>query len=98
MYIYQLNIALEQEENSNIEALIENAVTDLLKKEQIQGEVVSSMAKEVYTDNIGKCVNCGCWTSDHSKDDASAEVSNGAKVDGEWLCDVCLPKDHPNAF
>ncbi len=98
MYIYQLNIALEQEENSNIEALIENAVAELLKKKQIQGEVVSSMAKEVSPDNIGRCVNCGCLTSDRSKDNATIEVSNGAKVDGEWLCDVCLPKDHPNAF
>ncbi len=98
MYIYQLNIILEQEENLATEADIENAVADFLKNADIRGEVVSSVSKEICGDNIGRCASCGCFTSDYTKADAVRDVSNGAKVNGKWLCDVCLPQDHPNAF
>lgn len=54
----------------------------------------------IYDDsNLGKCVKCGDWCTDQSRSNRiPGVVSNGAKIDDQWLCDVCLPRDHPNAF
>lgn len=98
MYIYQLNILLDGEPDSAIEALLEAAIEKCLDKNKINGSLESMSEEEISTDNFGKCEGCGAWTSDHTKPDAVREVSNGAVVDGKWLCDVCLPDDHPNAF
>lgn len=67
----------------------------LLKK----GEYLS----EQYVDltgvrNFGRCCVCRAWASDKRQIGAVAEMSNGAEIDGKWYCDVCLPKDHLNAF
>lgn len=68
---------------------------ELLKK----GEYLS----EQYVDltgvrNFGRCCVCQAWTSDKRQIGAVEEMSNGAEIDGKWYCDVCLPKDHLNAF
>jgi hypothetical protein len=45
-------------------------------------------------DNIGKCANCGRWTTNREADNSPSDICNGAIVDGILLCDQCLPKDH----
>jgi len=48
--------------------------------------------------NIGKCSNCGCWTTDVNRDGAINDISKGARVSDLLYCDLCLPKNHPIAF
>jgi len=50
------------------------------------------------SDNVGQCVNCGAWMTDSEGNDPVKELSRGAKIDGNLLCDICLPKEHPIAF
>jgi hypothetical protein len=49
-------------------------------------------------DNLGRCANCGAWTTDSESENNIAEVSIGAKINGILYCDICLPKGHPLAF
>lgn len=48
--------------------------------------------------NCGKCCRCGSWVTDREKPDSIRGLTNGATVDGELLCDDCLPKGHRWAF
>lgn len=48
--------------------------------------------------NCGKCNKCGNWTTDRDKPDALTGLTNGAAVNGELLCDECLPKDNKWSF
>ena len=48
--------------------------------------------------NCGKCCKCDNWVTDREKPDSVAGLANGAVVDGELLCDECLPNDHRWAF
>ena len=87
---------LEQEE-------IERLGNHLEKNVEFNGSVfewVSSVSGifDTEKDNIGKCANCGAWTTDCDKQNYVKGVSNGAKLRGVLLCDLCLPKDHPRAF
>ena len=49
-------------------------------------------------DNIGKCTNCGCWTTDVNRKDAISDISRGTRIENLLYCDLCLPKNHPLAF
>jgi len=53
---------------------------------------------DTESDNIGKCSNCGCWTTDVNRDGAISDVSRGAIVADVLYCDLCIPKNHPLAF
>lgn len=98
MYIYSINVVFDhrEEDYNKMESEIERLLEPLLKEHE--GEIVSTYSEDVSGDNFGKCQNCGCWTSDKTKDDYIWAFSNGAKIDGKWYCDICLPPDHPNAF
>jgi len=48
--------------------------------------------------NCGKCSMCGGWTTDKEKGNSIDRLSNGATVEGELLCDECLPRGHRWAF
>jgi hypothetical protein len=50
------------------------------------------------TMNCGQCCKCSTWTTDREKPDPIRKLTNGAVVDGELLCDDCLPEGHPWAF
>jgi len=50
------------------------------------------------TMNCGRCKGCGCWASDRDKPEFLGGLNVGAVVDGDLLCDECLPLDHPRAF
>ena len=47
------------------------------------------------TMNCGQCCKCSTWTTDREKPDPIRELTNGAVVDGELLCDDCLPEGIP---
>lgn len=46
----------------------------------------------------GKCYKCGAWTSDQDAPEHIEGFSDGILEDGKWLCDLCLPPEHPKAF
>lgn len=50
------------------------------------------------TMNCGRCAKCRGWTTDREKPDPVAGLCNGATVNGELLCDECLPAGHRWAF
>ncbi len=89
MYIYQMNVLIEGDENPALEQQLEAA---------LPLEVVSARVIELAGENFGKCAHCGAWVSDFCRPDAVREFSPGAKADGNWLCDLCLPQGHPSAF
>jgi hypothetical protein len=49
---------------------------------------------------VGRCAVCNCWMYDvENRTPATPTgISSGAMVEGQYLCDVHLPKDHPAAF
>jgi hypothetical protein len=75
-----------------------------IKKTFINGGDIFHLTSSVLSiydtnkDNIGKCVNCGQWTTNREADNSIGSICNGAVVDGKLLCDDCLPKGHRWAF
>ena len=96
MYILKLNVLVESSENLDLESEIEMKLEDILVNRQ--ATFVSTHSEELIGANHGKCAECGCWVSDHRKQDFIDVFSNGAKIRNKWYCDICLPEDHPNAF
>lgn len=58
----------------------------------------SFLALDPMRMNCGKCCRCGVWVTDREKTDCIAGLTNGAVVNGELLCDECLPINHRWAF
>lgn len=58
----------------------------------------SSLMLDSGNYNCGKCSKCGQWVTDSEQPDAVEGLCNGATVDGNLLCDECLPSDHRWAF
>lgn len=97
-YLYKLNIVInEEEENLQIENEIEESIEDRFGKAN-QVEIVGARVIELDNSICGKCHYCGAWTSDLDNPEHIAGFSDGCIVDGVWVCDLCLPKDHPKAF
>ena len=50
--------------------------------------------------SIGRCALCNRWVYDveNVTDLTPTKICRGAVVDGQYLCDEHLPKDHPAAF
>jgi len=48
--------------------------------------------------NCGKCVRCGAWVTDRDKPEPVVGLTNGARVNGELLCNEHLSKEHRRAF
>lgn len=65
-------------------------------------KAVWQSTSELYLDpktmNCGKCAKCHGWTTDMEKPNYINGLCNGATVDGELLCDECLPEGHRWAF
>jgi hypothetical protein len=61
-----------------------------------EGTSMTSLTPEIM--NCGKCSCCGAWVTDREKADHIEGLCNGATVDGELLCDECLPEDHKWSF
>ena len=103
--LYQINYLLElTEKHDGLEqGEIERLGKHLEECIEFNGNVfewVSSVSGifDTEKDNIGKCANCGAWTTDCGGSNPVKSVSNGAKIKEILLCDLCLPEDHPEAF
>lgn len=85
---------------------IENAVWNAIPDDDIMiddnHKAVWQSASELYLDsesmNCGKCAKYQGWTTDKEKPNWIEGLCSGATVDGELLCDECLPKGHRWAF
>jgi hypothetical protein len=79
-----------------IESLIEkNFCFDGISFEWISSNPV---LLDTLSDNIGKCSNCGAWTTDCNEVDFFNDLSCGAFLKGQLFCDLCLPKGHVLKF
>jgi hypothetical protein len=49
---------------------------------------------------VGRCAVCNCWVYDveNCTEYTPTMICRGAVVEGQYLCDEHLPKDHPVAF
>jgi hypothetical protein len=70
-------------------------VDDNHKAKLIQSSIELVDPKEK---NCGQCARCGAWVADYEKPEPVEGLGIGARVNGELLCDECLPSDHPLAF
>ena len=96
MYVLKLNILVPSFEDLDFESEITMKLEQFLTNRK--ASFISAISEEVIGDNYGQCSQCGCWVSDHSKPDYINSFSNGVFVEKHWLCDLCLPEDHPSAF
>lgn len=96
MYIYHIAVVIDGDEDLQLEYNLEKRVVQSLKC--TRAEYVSSWSEVLDGQNYGRCTKCGAWTSDWTKKMRISSFSNGAQVNGEWFCDLCLPEDHPNHF
>jgi hypothetical protein len=48
--------------------------------------------------NCGQCTVCGGWVTDRERPDPVKGLCNGARVEGQLLCDEHLPAGHRLAF
>lgn len=97
-YLYQLNIVInDEEENIQIENEIEKAIEGKFKNRECI-EIVGSQAIKLDNMICGKCQSCGAWTSDQDKSEHISSFSDGCNIGEVWLCDECLPPEHPKAF
>ena len=68
------------------------------EQHKAEWQSTSTLYLDPLTMNCGQCARCHGWTTDREKPDPIRGLSNGATVDGELLCDECLPDHHPWAF
>ena len=97
-YLYQFNIVVNDKERSEevereIANLLENAI-----KDNDYVEIVGSQIVELDNEICGKCTCCGAWTSNQDNEECVSSFSDGCCIDGKWLCDICLPSEHPKSF
>lgn len=96
MYVCSFNVLIDSEQNRELEWEIAEAIKSSFADKRI--ELVSMSIEDVNGNNYGRCENCGEWVTDNTKENRISAFSVGAKVDGKWFCDLCLPEDHSNHF
>ena len=101
-YVFSVNLLVEGDmENTTIQNEIEDIFEKILALSHLKDDVtiLSTQIDDISdNENYGKCVKCGVWASDKRYEPNISQMSNGAKVDNQWYCDICLPINHPNHF
>ena len=98
---YLVEISHEHEGKSDDELLeIENLISTDFSIDGVNFKWISSTPTLLNTSssNIGKCSNCGAWTTDCALENPVNELSYGTHIHGQLLCDLCLPGGHPLRF
>lgn len=96
MYIHHVSILIEGSEDLSLEQELNDMIQRLLSDRN--AALVSTTNEELAGHNYGRCVKCGTWASDLTKENRIRSFSNGVQIEGDWFCDLCLPEDHPNSF
>ncbi|WP_159066115.1 hypothetical protein [Deinococcus ficus] len=83
-------------------AALEQAIRALVESSGAAAAWVSTSVAHVPTEASGQCHQCGAWTTDvmspSREDRLRFHVSSGTFLEGNLLCDLCLPEDHPLHF
>lgn len=95
-YLYHLSVLIDGTENLALEHELDEILQNHLTGRC--AELVSSASELLAGENYGQCVSCGAWVSDRSAPDSVRAFSDGAKIEGKWYCNLCLPQGHPKAF
>lgn len=91
MYTYVMSI-LVYKEDLDFENKLDEVVTQIQSNENV--EYVSTRIWESLSGfSYGKCVVCGTWVNDKSKDGNIELFGNGRQIDGRWYCTLCCPSD-----
>lgn len=94
-------IDLTEDEYRALDHTVMHSVTDeiiLNEQHRLTWESSSTIMLDPTTMNCGRCSNCNAWATDREKPNHIDELNNGATVEGQLLCDECLPEDHRWAF
>jgi hypothetical protein len=108
MYRISYLVEIEDSEDGSRELRrkLNNAMWERLPEEGIalddshvaEWQSTTELLLNPLTMNCGQCARCHGWTTDREKQDPVTGLCNGATVNGELLCDECLPKGHRWAF
>ncbi|MEZ4660601.1 MAG: hypothetical protein R2911_23845 [Caldilineaceae bacterium] len=77
---------------------VTDAVETVESRFNLSWESTQTRTLNESTMNCGRCASCGRWVSDREKDNVIEQLNIGAVVDGNLLCDECLPRNHRWAF
>lgn len=97
-YLYKINIVVDEEEE---DIQVQNTINKTVRKALFKlpfVEIVSEQVAGLDVSVCGRCSICGAWTSDKDLEGSVDEFSNGCLIDGNWRCDICLPRSHPKSF
>lgn len=102
-YLVELNEEELMGDNSTIDKITSKIAQDEQisineKNIELRWQSTSTYILDPSKSNCGKCTNCGAWVTDMEKSNPIPELVNGATVDGNLLCDECLPSEHRWAF
>jgi len=81
---------------------IVNDLTDAIEAVEnrfnLSWESTRTLLLNESTMNCGRCASCGRWVSDREIDNFIEQLNIAATVNGDLLCDECLPNNHRWAF
>ncbi|WPB82251.1 hypothetical protein KYC5002_24435 [Archangium violaceum] len=86
-------------ELAQVERSLTRAVNAALEQPRPLGwQTVRSSELDPASSNCGRCTRCGGWVTDRDRPEPLDGLGNGARVDGQLLCDEHLPEGHRWAF
>lgn len=88
--------------DQQLQEVVTAALTEFLAKRPdmvVEWESIASVPLDGRP-GVGRCTDCNRWVYDVNNVTklTPTKISRGAMVDGKYLCDEHLPKDHPAAF
>ncbi|WP_339260559.1 hypothetical protein MKZ12_12055 [Paenibacillus sp. FSL R5-0713] len=96
-YLIDLTDDEYKEIDGDLTPVLENEIT-IRKDLKLQWESSSSVYLDPEVMNCGRCAKCNSWATDREKPNHMDELNNGAVIEGQLLCDECLPEEHRWAF
>lgn len=96
-YLIELTDEEKNEIGEKLMSVIPDEITININK-QLKWESTSTICLDPKTMNCGRCQKCNSWVTDREKPNHIEQLNNGAVVDGQLLCDECLPEDDRWSF
>jgi len=96
-YLIDLTDEEYKEIDGDLTPVLENEIK-IRRDLKLHWESTSSVYLDPEAMNCGRCAKCNSWATDREKPNHIDELNNGAVVEGQLLCDECLPEEHRWAF